>query len=70
MTESTKSSQINHPTNPFTYAFVCDELAVSSIEYALLGSLIVAAIVTSVGIFGSRVVVLYELVCNAVKAAM
>lgn len=47
-----------------------EEDAVTSIEYALLGALIVVAIVVSVGILGDSVKALYEDVAAKVLAAV
>jgi len=50
-------------------SFVCDESAVTSIEYALLGSLIAVVIVGSMTTMGMKVIALYEIVSVAVAAA-
>lgn len=50
--------------------FVRDESGVTSIEYALIGSLIAVAIVLSVANLGAAVQGLYELVAEKVAEAM
>lgn len=51
-------------------AFACSESGVTSIEYALIGSLIAVVIVTSVANVGSAVSELYELVAEKVVEAV
>lgn len=51
-------------------AFARGESGVTSIEYALIGSLIAVVIVVSVGNVGSAVNGLYELVAGKVAEAM
>lgn len=55
--------------SPAASCFVRDESAVTSIEYALLGSLIAVVIVGSVTKLGINVLALYEIVSAAVVAA-
>ena len=55
--------------NPATSSFVRDESAVTSIEYALLSSLIALVIVVSVTNLGINVLALYQVVSLAVAAA-
>lgn len=50
--------------------FVSDESGVTSIEYALIGSLIAVVIVISVGNVGAAVRQLYDLVETAVVAVL
>lgn len=50
--------------------FFQDQSAVSSIEYALLGSLIAAAIVVSVTTAGNSVANLYEYIKNELLRAV
>ena len=50
--------------------FFQDQSAVSSIEYALLGSLIAAAIVVSVTTAGSSIANLYEYIKNELLRAV
>jgi len=55
--------------NPDTSFFVPDESAVTSIEYALLGSLIAVAIVVSVATLGISLNDIYKTVSIAIAAA-
>lgn len=52
------------------HTFQQDESGVTSIEYALLGSLIAMAIVSSVAILGENVEALYTMVANEVQCAV
>lgn len=54
----------------FALRILCDESAVTSIEYALLGSLIAVAIVTGVSTVGKDVAAIYEYVKDRVVLAM
>jgi pilus assembly protein Flp/PilA len=51
------------------HLLLADESGVTSIEYALLGSLIAMAIVTAVGTLGMSVKELYEMVADRVQEA-
>jgi pilus assembly protein Flp/PilA len=51
------------------HALLQDESGVASIEYALLGSLIAMAIVTSVTLLGGEVKALYDMVAGKVQDA-
>jgi pilus assembly protein Flp/PilA len=50
-------------------ALLQDESGVTAIEYALLGSLIAMAIVTSVTLLGGEVKALYDMVAGKVQGA-
>jgi pilus assembly protein Flp/PilA len=50
-------------------ALLQDESGVTAIEYALLGSLIAMAIVTSVTLLGGEVKALYDMVAGKVQDA-
>lgn len=54
---------------PVTSSFVREESAVTSIEYALLSSLIAIVIVASVTNLGVNLLALYDIVSVAVAAA-
>lgn len=60
------SSKLNRAAS----VFARDESGVTSIEYALIGSLIAVVIVTSVANVGSAVSELYELVAEKVVEAV
>jgi pilus assembly protein Flp/PilA len=51
------------------HALLQDESGVTAIEYALLGSLIAMAIMTSVTLLGGNLKELYEMVAGEVQAA-
>ena len=51
------------------FAFLAQDSGVTAIEYALLGALIAAVIVTGVGTTGTAVEALYEHVSDCVGAA-
>jgi len=51
------------------FAFLAQDSGVTAIEYALLGALIAAVIVTGVGTTGTAVEALYEHVSSCVGAA-
>lgn len=59
----------SRPVGRALRSMVQDEAGVTSIEYALLGSLIAVAIVASVAQVGTEVLVLWTFVANAVSAA-
>ena len=50
--------------------FLQDERGVTAIEYALIGSLIVLAIVASVGLLGTSVSSMYQQIQTKVAAAL
>jgi pilus assembly protein Flp/PilA len=52
------------------HALLQDETGVTAIEYALLGSLIAMAIVTSVTLLGGEVKALYDMVSDEVQDAI
>ncbi len=54
----------------FIAVFASDESGVTAIEYALLGALISAAIVTGVGLLGGQVAALYNRVASVVSTAL
>lgn len=54
----------------FFGVFLKEEDGISSIEYALIASLIAVLIVGSVGVVGTRVVALFSLVSNCVTFAI
>ncbi len=56
-------------TNRFFRGLLQDESGVTAIEYALLGSLIAMAIVTSVTLLGGEVKALYDMVAGKVQDA-
>lgn len=47
-----------------------EQVAVSSIEYALIGSLIAVVIVGAVGVVGTRTLALFSLIANCVNSAI
>jgi Flp pilus assembly pilin Flp len=49
--------------------FIADEQAVSSIEYALIGSLIAVVIAISVGVVGTNTAAMWTMVSNCVTLA-
>lgn len=54
----------------FIQAISTDDAAVSSIEYALIGSLIAVVIVGAVGTVGTRTLFLFNLAANCVTFAI
>ena len=58
-----------HTLKRYIKAISTDDVAVSSIEYALFGSLIAVVIVGAVGALGTRTAFLFNLVANCATFA-
>ena len=56
------------PSACFTRRFIGDERGTTAIEYALIGALVVVAIVSSITLVGTKVKLLYSTVSTATAA--